>query len=135
MIIIILACFAMSMLLTLYSAVFGNRMQVVRLSRSAEVPELGLGKEIEYHLFLSHRERRWRVQPHCRKCPECVPSLMDWAPPGLIVWASGQDQAAVIKRRTQVLLPGIKVFLGEKALPSVSADGLNRQHSGHSHEI
>jgi len=81
MIVTVLTSFATFILFTVYHAVFGNRMQVLRLSHSHEVPELGLKPEIEYHLFLSH------------------------------IWSSGQDQAAVIKRRTQLLLPGTNVFL------------------------
>ncbi len=47
----------------------------------AHRPELTLAKGRKYHLFLSH------------------------------VWATGQDQVAVIKRQIQMLLPGASVFL------------------------
>ena len=57
MIILVVLCFALFMLFTMYAAVFGNRMQVLRLSHS-RVPELGLGKKMKFHLFLSHSDRR-----------------------------------------------------------------------------
>jgi len=66
---------------TVYHAAFDNRIQVLRLKGSHEIPELGLKPEMEYHVFLSH------------------------------IWSSGQDQVAVIKRRTELLLPGSKCFL------------------------
>lgn len=44
-------------------------------------PELILHKRMRWHLFLSH------------------------------VWKSAQDQAAVIKRQLQIMLPGVKIFL------------------------
>ena len=56
MIVTILTFFAIFILFTVYHAVFGNRMQVLRLSQSHEVPELGLKPEMEFHLFLSHSE-------------------------------------------------------------------------------
>ena len=56
MIMIVLTCFALFMLFTVYTAILGNQMQVLRLSHFNELPELGLGEEMEYHLFLSHSE-------------------------------------------------------------------------------
>ena len=53
----------------------------LRDARTMEPPELLLGADERYHLFLSH------------------------------VWGTGQDQCAVIKRQLQLLLPRIIVFL------------------------
>eukprot|EP00966_Prymnesium_polylepis_P233615 5403541-Prymnesium_polylepis.1 len=63
MIVTVLTSFATFILFTVYHAVFGNRMQVLRLSHSHEVPELGLKPEIEYHLFLSHSELQIERKP------------------------------------------------------------------------
>jgi len=49
--------------------------------KSGSPPELTMAPEYRFHLFLSH------------------------------VWSSAQDQVAVIKRRLQLLLPGVRVFL------------------------
>lgn len=68
--------------LTAYHIIFRKSMQVLRLVSSREVPHLELNIGMHYHLFLSH------------------------------IWSSGQDQAANIKRMLQLLLPGVKVFLG-----------------------
>jgi len=76
-----LTLFAMFILFTLYHAVFGNRVQVLRLSSTGQVPEIGLKRGMQFHLFLSH------------------------------IWSSGQDQASVIKRRVQLLVPGATIFL------------------------
>jgi len=81
MIITNLSLFATFILFTVYHAVFGNRMQVLRLSKSHEVPQLSLKRGMKYHLFLSH------------------------------IWASAQDQNAIIKRMVQLFVPGAILFL------------------------
>ena len=53
----------------------------IRLVETKQLPELRLGPEMKWHIFLSH------------------------------IWSSGQDQVATIKRQLQLLLPGIRVFL------------------------
>jgi hypothetical protein len=64
MIMVILTCFALFMLFTVYTAVFGNRMQVLRLSHVNELPELELEEEMDYHVFLSHSEWGRRTKPY-----------------------------------------------------------------------
>ena len=56
-------------------------LPVIRGIADNQLPELSIGNEMRYHLFLSH------------------------------IWSSGQDQVAIIKRQLQLLLPGIVVFL------------------------
>jgi len=69
------------LLLTVYQTLTSRRVQVLRLVASHEVPELSLFDNKQYHTFLSH------------------------------IWSSGQDQTAIIKRKLQLLLPSVKVFL------------------------
>eukprot|EP00966_Prymnesium_polylepis_P008267 190475-Prymnesium_polylepis.1 len=69
---------------TVYQTLSNPGVQLLRLVSSREVPELSLNVDLDYHLFLSH------------------------------IWSSGQacyDQAANIKRKLQLLTPGVKVFL------------------------
>jgi hypothetical protein len=67
--------------LILYQLAVQRGTQTLLLASSGEPPDLTLDESMVYMLFLSH------------------------------VWASGQDQAAVIKRQLQLLMPGLVVFL------------------------
>jgi len=64
------------------------------LRTTASVPELSRSDGMAYHLFLSH------------------------------IWASGQDQVAVIKRQLQLCLPGSHIFLDVDDLKDI--DSLER---------
>jgi hypothetical protein len=59
-----------------------GKVRTLRLRATDLPPQLELAHGMRYHVFLSH------------------------------VWSSGQDQAAVIKHMLQLLLPGVRVFLG-----------------------
>jgi hypothetical protein len=61
----------------------------LRLEGPGNVPDLGVGRGIKFHLFLSH------------------------------IWSSGQDQVANIKRQLMLLLPGVDVFLDVDNLDSI----------------
>ena len=64
-----------------WQALTRDELSTIRLSDTGELPVLSLGRDMAWHLFLSH------------------------------IWSSGQDQVAIIKRQLQLLLPGIRVFL------------------------
>ena len=64
----------------------------LRVEKTGLLPVLSLAEGHRYHLFLSH------------------------------IWATGQDQVAVIKRRLATLLPGASIFLDVDDL--LSADNL-----------
>ena len=67
---------------TIYQAAMGSRnLQYMRLRASGQPPDLALKDGKHFHLFLSH------------------------------CWSSGQDQAANIKRKLQLVLPGCQIFL------------------------
>ncbi len=75
------AVFLIFCAMTAYQVVTTAQTTTLLLVGSNRPPELRLTSGRRYHLFLSH------------------------------VWASGQDQTAVIKRQLQLLLPGIHAFL------------------------
>jgi len=77
--------------LMIYAAFSARRGSTVRLRMNKQVPLLRLREGRMYHLFLSH------------------------------VWASAQDQVAVIKRRLQSMLPSVRVFLDVDDLTDISA--------------
>jgi hypothetical protein len=54
MLVILATLLAVFVPFTVYHAAFDNRIQVLRLKGSHEIPELGLKPEMEYHVFLSH---------------------------------------------------------------------------------
>jgi len=76
--------------LCVYKAVRMETIQTLRLSGMNELPELALDKGCFFHLFLSH------------------------------VWSSGQDQASAIKRKMQLLVPSVRVFLDVDDLDDIS---------------
>ena len=49
-----LTVFSTFIVFTVYNALFGQRMEVVHLSSTHAVPDLGLKKGLRYHVFLSH---------------------------------------------------------------------------------
>ena len=59
----------------------GQLAAMFRLVTSGSPPSLVLPAELQFHLFLSH------------------------------VWSTAQDQNALIKRRLQAVMPGVRVFL------------------------
>ena len=67
--------------LLVYQSVLSSEIRILLLTSSGTPPELSLFPDMQWHLFLSH------------------------------VWSSGQDQVAIIKRKLQLLIPGIQVFL------------------------
>lgn len=67
-----------------------RREQPLLLRTTGKPPVLDLGEHCQYHLFLSH------------------------------VWATGQDQVAVIKRRLLELMPHAKIFLDVEDLESIA---------------
>ncbi|KAL1508306.1 hypothetical protein AB1Y20_004417 [Prymnesium parvum] len=75
----------------LYAALSARSKGKVRLRHNRQYPVLQLEENFSYHLFISH------------------------------VWASAQDQAAVIKRRLQTMLPSVVVFLDVDDLTDISA--------------
>jgi hypothetical protein len=77
-------CVACTMALFTYiclDEVYRHMKSTFRLAATGLPPQLKLAHSMQHHLFLSH------------------------------VWGSAQDQAALIKRTLQLLLPGVKVFL------------------------
>jgi Ca2+/H+ antiporter len=89
---------------------FGRRVPILRDAHTMEPPELLLGEDERYHLFL------------CPSHPNTSQAARSFAatriPKRTIpcgrrshIWSTGQDQCAVIKRQLQLLLPGIIVFL------------------------
>jgi len=65
----------------LYDLLTYREVTVLKIASTRERPELSLKMGLRYHSFISH------------------------------IWATGQDQAANIKRKLQLLIPGIQVFL------------------------
>ena len=60
---------------------FAQAIPILRDARTMEPPELLLGANERYHLFLSH------------------------------IWGTGQDQCATIKRQLTLLMPDVSIFL------------------------
>jgi len=89
-IVINLTFLVVMVLSTLYHLLVYRDVTVLKLARSGEPPELSLKTGLRWHSFLSH------------------------------TWASGQDQAANIKRKLQLLIPGCKLFLDVDDLEDVS---------------
>ena len=90
---------------------FARRVPILRDAHTKEPPELLLGEDERYHLFLcpSHltQTRTKPLDPFQPRIPKRT------IPCGRRshIWSTGQDQCAVIKRQLQLLLPGIIVFL------------------------
>ena len=85
---LVLATFLFMMLYQMFSQ---QSVGIFRLVHSNQPPDLVLGGDMRYHLFLSH------------------------------IWSTGQDQCAVIKRQLNLLLPGISVFLDVDDLEDIGA--------------
>ena len=83
---------------------------ILRDAHTMEPPELLLGEDERYHLFL--------CPSHPNTSQAAKSSSATRIPQRTIpcgrrshIWSTGQDQCAVIKRQLQLLLPGIIVFL------------------------
>jgi len=66
---------------TVYQAFSSADVEMLRLTKSGQPPDLTLKDGMAFHLFLSH------------------------------IWSSGQDQVANIKRKLQLMLTGCQIFL------------------------
>ena len=94
-IVAIMLCFTFSLLLlvvlvTGYKVWKEGKLPQIRELRTLSRPELTLGTNQRFHLFLSH------------------------------IWGSGQDQARVIKSQLQMLLPGVYIFLDVDDLEDIT---------------
>jgi len=67
--------------IVVYQTLALRSMESVRLVTTRAPPDLTLSLQMKWHTFLSH------------------------------IWSTGQDQAAIIKRQLQILIPGVEVFL------------------------
>ena len=103
---------------------FARAVPILRDAHTMEPPELLLGEDDRYHLFLcpSHLTQT-RAKP--------LDPLQTHIPKRTIpcgcrshIWSTGQDQCAVIKRQLQLLLPGIIVFLDVDDLRAPRAQNL-----------
>lgn len=85
----------------------------MRLQESGHPPDLSLKVGMRYHLFLSHIWSSGQVS--CLESCIAFAQLLPQKPllPIPII-ASSQDQVANIKRKLQLVLPGVVIFLGSK---------------------
>ena len=94
---------------TTMQALTGKAAETFRIVDTGLPPELSLAEGCSYHLFISHV----RALPKRTDLVGLHASREDVSPSRIgQIWSSGQDQAATIKRQLQLLLPGVKVFLG-----------------------
>ena len=95
------------LLLTVYQTLTSRRVQVLRLVASHEVPELSLFDDKQYHTFLSHI---WS-SGQGTSTPGFEPWPLPLHPIDRRLHPLVADQTAIIKRKLQLLLPSVKVFL------------------------
>lgn len=91
----LLGVIAFFLIAVLRDVLLSASQPILMLRRSNAPPNLGFNEGMRWHLFLSH------------------------------VWSSAQDQVAVIKRRLQILLPGVEIFLDVDDLEDIG----NRKHT------
>ena len=92
---------------------FARRVPILRDAHTMEPPELLLGEDERYHLFLCPITPHPNTNQAARSFSATL-NLTHHNPAcgrRSHIWSTGQDQCAVIKRQLQLLLPGIIVFL------------------------
>ena len=103
---------------------FARAVPILRDAHTMEPPELLLGENERYHIFLcpSHLTQT-RTKPPDPFQPR-IPKRTIACGRRSHIWSTGQDQCAVIKRQLQLLLPGIIVFLDVDDLRAPRAQNL-----------